>query len=422
MLLLRHCHVPRMTHLTRSVAPQYLSSATSLHDHQTRQTFVEILKYGPIQEDRWLQATLPIRHGGFGMTSIKEICQLAFVSSWAHTLSALPKRFPNMEKILDDLVFHPDTTGSIGCDLQRATPPDKSLIDLLDNPNRLQQKLTRQYTTSVATYVVEHAPLPRDLARLRSLRGNGAGAWLTAIPESTNLAFEPYEYRLACLLRMGLQLPAVSWIQECNCGSVLDDMGYHLLTCKKGGGPVWSHDSVVSNWDDCLRQLKIHHKREPRDRYSNSNNRPDIVVFDVGTGANTELDVALSHPWASDILCQAALRDGAAATRREDRKFSKYSQIKLPGMASMKFVPLVMEHFGRWGDEATKYLQELSQRSTDDAGNHNSKAFMCYWRKRFSTTLQKCNAKTICKKILTLTSNDNRNIDIDDFLTQFFIH
>ena len=88
----------------------------------------------------------------------------------------------------------------------------------------------------------------------------------------------------------------------------------------------------------------------------------------------------------------------------------------------MKFVPLVMEHFGRWGDEATKYLQELSQRSTDDAGNHNSKAFMCYWRKRFSTTLQKCNAKTICKKILTLTSNDNRNIDIDDFLTQFFIH
>ena len=86
----------------------------------------------------------------------------------------------------------------------------------------------------------------------------------------------------------------------------------------------------------------------------------------------------------------------------------------------MRFVPLVMEHFGRWGEEATKYLQELSRRSCDDAGNNNCNEFMCFWRKRFSITLQRCNAKTIAKKISILTFNSCNTVD--DFVTQFYIH
>ena len=128
------------------------------------------------------------------------------------------------------------------------------------------------------------------------------------------------------------------------------------------------HDSMVSEWSDCLRQLQIHHKCEPRDRYNDSNNRLDIAVFDVGSGDNAELDVALSHPWATDILSQASKNDGAAAARREIRKTTKYSQVKIPGVSSFSFVSLVFEHFGHWGEEATNYLQELSARSTDDGG------------------------------------------------------
>ena len=176
----------------------------------------------------------------------------------------------------------------------------------------------------------------------------------------------------------------------------------------------------MSEWSDCLRQLQIHHKREPRDRYNDSNNCPGIAVYDVGLGANAELDVALSHPWATDILSQASKNDGAAAARREIRKTTKCSQVKISGVSSFSFIPLVFEHFGHWGEEATNYLQELSARSTDDGGNKNPNEFKCYWRKRFSATLQRCNAKTIARKLSHLTST--RVSNVDDFLTQFYVH
>ena len=66
------------------------------------------------------------------------------------------------------------------------------------------------------------------------------------------------------------------------------------------------HDSMMSVWSECLSLVHLPHKCEPRDRYTHSNNRPDILVYDSETGSNAELDVALAYPWASDILPRAA--------------------------------------------------------------------------------------------------------------------
>ena len=75
----------------------------------------------------------------------------------------------------------------------------------------------------------------------------------------------------------------------------------------------------------------------------------DILIFDSETGHNVELDVALAHPWASDILLRAATTGGSAALRREQSKENKYREETLPGGYSPTVVPLVFEHFGRWG-------------------------------------------------------------------------
>ena len=37
-----------------------------------------------------------------------------------------------------------------------------------------------------------------------------------------------------------MQLLAVNCIERCDYGATLDELGYHLLTCKKIGDPVWS--------------------------------------------------------------------------------------------------------------------------------------------------------------------------------------
>ena len=107
-----------------------------------------------------------------------------------------------------------------------------------------------------------------------------------------------------------------------------DANGFHLITCKTGDGPVWTHDSLMSVWSECLRSRHLQHKCEPRDRYVNSNNRPDILVADSETGSNIELDVALAHPWAADILSRASTTAGSAAVRREELKLSKYKEEK----------------------------------------------------------------------------------------------
>ena len=57
-------------------------------------------------------------------------------------------------------------------------------------------------------------------------------------------------------------------------------------------------------------------QKEPKDRYATSDSRPDIVVFDTGIGSNVELDIALAHPWSSDIFPMSATMERAATARR----------------------------------------------------------------------------------------------------------
>ena len=130
---------------------------------------------------------------------------------------------------------------------------------------------------------MEDAPTSRDAARLRSLQGKGAGAWLEAVPSSKKLALRPSGFRLASFLRLGHSMPFSSLINNCNCGRQVDDSGYHLI--KTRGGPVWTHNIIVSVWSDCLKSLKIHHRKEPRHHFTNMDDRPDIACFNYGSGS-----------------------------------------------------------------------------------------------------------------------------------------
>ena len=109
-------------------------------------------------------------------------------------------------------------------------------------------------------------------ARLRSVERIGSGSWLEAVPFSEKLAFNPSEFRLAALLRMGCPMLFGGWLSHCECGKVLDKDGYHL-SYKHGGGPIWQHDSVVNGWSECLREVGLHHRKEPRDRYTNNDTK-----------------------------------------------------------------------------------------------------------------------------------------------------
>ena len=193
----------------------------------------------------------------------------------------------------------------------------------------------------------------QDEAKFCSIRGKGAGAWLDSTPSSEKFALLSGNFVFAASLRLSPLLFLPPWATKCKSGKTLDVEGYHLLTCKMGTGPVSSHNSVVLCWSECLSSLQCQYQIKPKDRYTTSINRADIVVFDSRCEGNVEFDVTLAHPRSQDILQSAATMDGAAARRKEDIKHSKYSKEQLPGGYTPALTPLVFEHFGGWGEEAS---------------------------------------------------------------------
>ena len=209
-----------------------------------------------------------------------------------------------------------------------------------------KHRLTENRHKSKVQEFMNHLSTSRDRSHFQSLQGQGAGAWLSAVPSISALALSSKEFNLVTLIRLGCKIPQS--IGQCDCGRDLDQEGYHLITCKTGG-VLFEHNAIVHVWSECSTELNFQHSKEPTHQYLNNDNRPDIVVIDPQTDHDTKLDISLAHPWCTDLLALAASTAGIAASRREERKEVKYNQELLPEGIKPSFVPLVLEHFGHWG-------------------------------------------------------------------------
>ena len=73
------------------------------------------------------------------------------------------------------------------------------------------------------------------------------------------------------------------------------------------------------------------------------------------------------------------MEDGAAASVRETQKSLKYAnELDVWGHPS-NYNARVFEHFGRWGQDAMKFLHQLSVQSVDKNGKKNSGEFKSFW-------------------------------------------
>ena len=136
--------------------------------------------------------------------------------------------------------------------------------EMASNPRKIQHQISAEMSKLKSQMIIDDTSSDRDAARLLSLQGTGAGAWIEAVPTSSKFAMNPTEFRLAAFLRLGIPMPFSSCLVKCDCNATLDNEGYHLMTCKLGGGPVFTHERLKSEWSECLRELQLHHKKEPR--------------------------------------------------------------------------------------------------------------------------------------------------------------
>ncbi|CAI7829055.1 unnamed protein product [Closterium sp. NIES-54] len=84
------------------------------------------------------------------------------------------------------------------------------------------------------------------LARLTSLQGPGAAAWVSAVPAHDDVTFTPVEWSISAAIRLGLPIRQLIVAGKCVCGVEFKDPSdpHHALRCKHQYAPSRVHDEV----------------------------------------------------------------------------------------------------------------------------------------------------------------------------------
>ena len=101
-----------------------------------------------------------------------------------------------------------------------------------------------------------------DRARLLSVSSPHAASWVSVIPsEGLGLHLQPSEFQVAIEWWLGLDTSCGSICPLCP-GRVLDPLGHHALTCKRGGDVVTRHNKLRDTLAETCRRAHLSVKVE----------------------------------------------------------------------------------------------------------------------------------------------------------------
>ena len=394
-----------------TVPPQLVSSMANQHDREIISTFENIIGRN-LSNRQCQQLTLSIKNGGFGLTAATETANSAFLGAWANTLANLPDREQRLDNICSALMEDFDIGHmSITLDLQEALHELHrssnsaetilpSLKQLTERPKNLQSRLHTVKKDTLFQQFLQSCPDKEDRSRLISSGGAFAGKWLEAIPCSQPFTLSHAQFCTAAFVRLGVSLPQLSKVHKCvpQCGQEVDDKGYHLLTCKFGGGPIRRHDHFLDCYYDMLRSIDFRCRKELTAQFRGKQ-RPDIAVYNYQDGKKLLLDVTITHPWAKMNLSGSSEKAGFATSVKEKEKNRKY--LATATSLGHLFRPIAIEVYGRWGGTAEETLKEASQLAPSILGIPYGQ-FKTEWSIRLATCLQKENAEIINNKLLSI--------------------
>ncbi|CAI5947839.1 unnamed protein product [Closterium sp. NIES-65] len=196
---------------------------------------------------------LPIRLGGFGIRRMARIAPVSFVCSWVQCAPILCS-LPAYGEVFRQS-FASGEPEQIDRALQTALeglPPD--VLSLLPSwpccasasPDSLFAGASRLLEAHALEAVRARHASPLHLARLTSLQGGGAGAWLTSVPYADPLRIPEALWQAASSSRLGLPIPQLALAGQCSCGQAIDDMTvpHHAVRCPRYGVATTIHDTV----------------------------------------------------------------------------------------------------------------------------------------------------------------------------------
>ena len=193
LFLLRNCFaIPMLTYVLRAAA-SFTSPVLEQYDLEIQNTLKKILNV-QLTIRLWEQCSLPVKFGGLGIRSAKDVALPAFLSSMFSCHMNLPNYFHSDNQdicLLSALSVWTEKTGIA------SSPPHPQWQKSWDLP-LCNIRLTR---------LIESSSSSPEKSRFLAVSALHSSHWLNALPiPSLGLKMDNSSFRIACALRLGSPL------------------------------------------------------------------------------------------------------------------------------------------------------------------------------------------------------------------------
>lgn len=350
-------------------------------------------------------ASLPLRHGGFGIIPISRLAPAAWIAS----LAAAARFLQDSQFGLNDPAIN-----QTAAQLRQAAPAVAELLPAVEDgedyplvfqqfftecdekgalrhdPTKLQQAITKPIHDALHKQLKIDFATPFDRCHLEAIERKLASAWILALPADNHTTLRDIELVVAA--RHRLDLPLLDSLPKfCGCGTVLANRDRsHLLTCKrqKGNGHIVRHNALVQIMQTAIIAAGGDARAEIKGLAVDAadRRRPDLE-FEID-GYCSIADVAVIHPAAKSRQAQRKPADVAAKAKQD-----KYADMYGDGKEFSEIVPLIFEAYGGFGDAARHFVARLA-----DAARANGRLYKRAAADivgRVAVTLQRGNARSV---------------------------
>jgi hypothetical protein len=361
-----------------------------------------------LDDDRWIQASLPVRWGGLGIRSVVSLAPSAYLASAASTKELTASLLPPRLRDITDSGFATATSAWIKLTTSQSSvigPPSPAVSTLpLDSTtsclpdSTVQRDWDSQVCEVQADQLLVNADQPVVRARLLASRSPGSGDWLGAMPLSTiGLKMDNTSIRIAVGLRLGA--PVVR-SHICVCGATVSVNGHHGLSCRYGSGRHSRHNQVNELLCRALVSAGSLATREPHSLCTNSGKRPDgVTQVPWNRGRCLAWDATCPDTFAASHILLSSTQSGSVAAAAERKKCDKYADIT----AGVDFIPVAIETSGVWGEQALNFVKDIGRRLA--ATSHEPRSTM-FLRQRISMAVQRGNAFCVLDTLRRTASVD----------------
>jgi len=409
LLLMRSSGQAGIDYQLRTTQPDLMQPGAEMFDKMLLTSLGDRLHINFEQNAKHtIQAQLPLKNGGLGFRSKADLSPMAWFASQAACAQMLKDSLyaehagvnSLRQAVLDMINGHVDGIRELHKIRDSLPSSAEQFVEFYtagrEHADGLQAKLTAILTATGMIDVMRDISRA-DRKRMESLQSPEAHRFLSTFPINVFRLFTDLELEIAVKHRLGL--PATDEVMTF-CGVCKKEISpedhHHSLTCVSNTphGKSHRHDGQTLTKIRHMRANGMVASAQPRRVFSNSNKTPDGMV-------ECNMQTIFWDDVVTNPCTPANLDANRGVEQAERRKQAKYRDELM--QQGYQFRAFSMDVFGKLGDEALKFVDEIAAHA-EQFGVSTAKQARNDMLDEMSVQLHKSNSR-----ITQRTVNDNRN-------------